>query len=70
MKHVRAKVSDEKIVVHSLRHTMRDKLRLAGIDTETEGTILGHSSGRVGENYGGDEARLEVATRAMRKLQE
>ena len=29
--------------------------------------VLGHSEGKVSERYGGDEARLEVATAAMRK---
>lgn len=67
MKHVRKIVSDEKVTVHSLRHSMKDRLRLAGVEPGTIDDILGHSSGRVSERYGGDEARLELTTAAMKK---
>jgi len=30
--------------------------------------ILAHTMGGAGEDYGGDEVRLEVATAAMRKV--
>lgn len=67
MKHVRKVVADKKVTVHSLRHSMKDRLRLAGVETGTIDDVLGHSSGRVSERYGGDEARLEVATVAIKK---
>ncbi|RVH78039.1 hypothetical protein CN204_30075 [Sinorhizobium meliloti] len=67
MKHVRKITDDEKVTVHSLRHNMKDRLRVAGVEAETADAILGHSSGKVGDRYGGDEARLEVAFRAMQK---
>jgi integrase len=67
MKHVRKITDDEKVTVHSLRHNMKDRLRIAGVEAETIDAILGHSSGKVGDRYGGDEARLEVATVAMKK---
>lgn len=67
MKHVRAVVADPKVVVHSLRHNMKDRLRRAKVPKVEQDLILGHTMGGVGENYGGDEERLEMATEAMRK---
>ncbi|PBB88397.1 tyrosine-type recombinase/integrase [Mesorhizobium sp. WSM3876] len=67
MKHVRAVVDDPKAVVHSLRHNMKDRLRVAGIPKTTQDMILGHAGGGVGEDYGSDEARLRVAMEAMTK---
>jgi hypothetical protein len=66
-KHVRACVTDPKVTTHSLRHLMKDRLRLAGVTKAHQDIVLGHSSGSVGEDYGGDEARLEVAKRALEK---
>ncbi|MER9073657.1 tyrosine-type recombinase/integrase [Mesorhizobium sp. M0904] len=66
-KHVRACVTDPKATTHSLRHLMKDRLRLAGVTNSDQDIVLGHSSGSVGEDYGGDEARLEVARRALEK---
>ena len=60
-------MADPKATTHSLRHLMKDRLRLAGVSKSDQDIVLGHSSGSVGEDYGGDETRLEVATRAMRK---
>nr|WP_281410218.1 tyrosine-type recombinase/integrase [Rhizobium leguminosarum] len=67
MKHVRACITDKKVTVHSLRHTMADKLRTAGVSAADRELVLGHSSGKIGDNYGGDEARLRVATEALQK---
>ncbi|MBZ9772901.1 site-specific integrase [Mesorhizobium sp. CO1-1-8] len=67
MKHVRKVVADRKVTVHSLRHTLKDKLVRADVPEAVQNMILGHSSGAVSEAYGGPEARLEVATRALRK---
>ncbi|MDR7225056.1 tyrosine-type recombinase/integrase [Aminobacter aminovorans] len=66
-KHVRACVADPKATTHSLRHLMKDRLRLAGVTKSDQDIVLGHSSGSVGEDYGGDDARLEVARRALEK---
>ncbi len=65
MKHVRAAVADPKVVVHSLRHTVTDWLRLAGATVAEQDLVLGRSAGRVGEAYGGDLARLRVASGAL-----
>ncbi|MGX8011052.1 site-specific integrase [Mesorhizobium sp. M7A.F.Ca.MR.245.00.0.0] len=67
MKHVRKVVSDPKVTVHSLRHTLKDRLVRADVPEAVQNMILGHSSGAVSEAYGGPEARLEVATKALRK---
>jgi integrase len=67
-KHVRTVVTDPKIgPAHSLRHLMKDRLRLAGVSKSDQDIVLGHSSGSVGEDYGGDEVRLEVAKRALER---
>lgn len=68
MKHVRKAVADPKVTVHSLRHRMKDKLIAADVPGNVQDMILGHSSGNVSEAYGGPEARLEMATRAMQKV--
>lgn len=65
-KHVRAVVTDPKVTTHSLRHLMKDRLRLAGVSKADQDIVLGHSSGSVGEDYGGADARLKVAERALK----
>lgn len=45
------------MTTRSLRHLMKDRLRLAGVSKTDQDIVLGHSSGSVGEDYGGDEAR-------------
>ena len=65
MKHVRVFVSDKKVTNHSLRHRMADRLLTAGVENGIKNMIGGWSEGNVSERYGGDDARLEVATKAM-----
>lgn len=67
-KHVRACVTDLRVTTHSLRHLMKDRLRLAGVSKTDQDIILGHSSGSEGERYGGDPmVLLEVGKRALEK---
>ncbi|PBB90334.1 hypothetical protein CK215_22025 [Mesorhizobium sp. WSM3864] len=66
MKHVRTITDDPKIVVHSLRHRMEDRLTLAGVSEFDRNLILGHSSGGMSERYGGPDARLKVAERGLK----
>jgi integrase len=68
MKHVRKIVTDDKVTVHSLRHSLKDRLRLVGVEPGAIDDILGHSSGKVSERYGGAEATLAITMRAMCKL--
>jgi len=70
MKHLRKETQDCRHVVHSLRHNMKDALRLAGVEKVVQDLVLGHASGSVGERYGGHQARLEVAHRALLKAAE
>ena len=70
MKSVRRFTLDKRHTVHSLRHNMKDKLRLAGVDKTIQDLILGHAAPSVGERYGGAEGRLEVAYRAMKRVDE
>lgn len=68
MKHLRTITTDKRHVVHSLRHRMKDKMRLAGIPKDVQDLILGHASAGVAEAYGSMSARLVVAYREMQKL--
>lgn len=70
MKHLRQITADPKHVVHSLRHSMKDSLRLAGVEKTVQDLILGHASPSIGETYGGEEVRLQVAHRALLKVAE
>lgn len=64
-KHVRACVQDRKVTTHSLRHRIKDLTRRADVQKSDQDILLGHSSGSIGEDYGGDEARLVVAKRGL-----
>lgn len=68
MKYLRTITTDKRHVVHSLRHRMKDKMRLAGIPKDVQDLILGHASAGVAEAYGSMSARLVVAYREMQKL--
>lgn len=68
MRHVRRVTSDPLITVHSLRHTMKDRLLVAGVSSQIQDMILGHARQGVGDRtYGGARAKLEVATDALKK---
>ncbi|MER0239669.1 DUF6538 domain-containing protein [Fulvimarina sp. MAC8] len=66
-KHVRAVTTDRKVTTHSLRDRMKDLLRLACVEDAVQDILLGHSSGKIATNYGGERARLQVAERALRQ---
>jgi integrase len=68
MKHLRAVSDNERHVLHSLRHNMKDRLILAEVSSLDQNLILGHALGSVGDRvYGGSVAKLRVTTRAMEK---
>lgn len=68
MKHVRRLTENERLVVYSLRHNMKDWLRLAEVGALDQNLILGHSLGGVGDRvYGGTPAKLRITSAAMRK---
>lgn len=62
---VRASVEDRKVTTHSLRHRMKDLLWLSGFAETEHGLLMGQTTGNVSHDYGGDEARLEVAHRML-----
>lgn len=66
MKHVRTVVDDPKVVIHSLRHTMKDRLTAAGADEADGDKLLGHARAGQGRRYGGDAKRLVAAHRALK----
>lgn len=70
MKHVRAITNNAKVTVHSLRHTMEDRLIRARVDEFDRNLILGHTRGSMSERYGGPDARLEAAAEGLRKALE
>jgi integrase len=68
MKHVRRVSVDEKHVIHSLRHNMKDRLVLAEVSSRDQDLILGHAMEGVGNKvYGGAVAKLKATTKAMRR---
>lgn len=71
MKHVRAISTNERHVLHSLRHNMKDWLVLAEASSLEQNLILGHCPGSVGDKfYGGRLAKLRVMTKVMGKAME
>lgn len=66
MKHIRKVTTDPKITVHSLRHTMEDRLIRARVNEFDRNLVLGHSSGGMSERYGGPDARLEASLAALK----
>lgn len=69
MKHIRKLTDNPKIVVHSLRHTMEDRLIRARVSSYDRNMVLGHLNPGEGDRYGGPDARLEVALAAVKATQ-
>lgn len=68
MKHLRRVSIDEKHVIHSLRHNMKDRLVLTEAASLDQNLILGHTLGGVGDRvYGGEVAKLRATTRVMKR---
>tara|TARA_R110002020_G_scaffold200927_4_gene403342 strand:- start:9222 stop:10622 length:1401 start_codon:yes stop_codon:yes gene_type:complete len=68
MNHLRTVSGDKRHVVHSLRHTMADRLEEAEVPQDVRNGILGHMQTGTGAiTYGSRETRLRVTTAAMRK---
>lgn len=67
MQHLRKITSNPKHVVHSLRHGMKDALRLAGVEKTVQDLVLGHATPSIRETYRGEGVRLQVAHRALVK---
>jgi len=68
MKHVREVASDDRLVVHSLRHRLLDKLRDAGASEAVRDPFAGHSPRSTGDKtYGSVEARVRELHRWIEK---
>ncbi len=68
MKHLRKITTNPRHVNHSLRHNMKDWLVTADVPELVQNLLLGHTLGGEGNTaYGGDRAKLEVTTKALRK---
>lgn len=67
MKHIRTVTDDKKPTIHSLRHKMKDRLISAGASQQDPDAILGHSSEKIGDNYGSVRARLMATIGALKK---
>jgi integrase len=70
MSRLRKVTTNPKHVVHSLRHSMKDALRLAGVTKAAQDLVLGHAATSIGEAYGGEEGRLQEAYRALNAVVE
>jgi integrase len=44
--------TDARLVVHSLRHTVKDRLRAARVPEAEQRALLGHAGNGVADNYG------------------
>jgi integrase len=66
MKRLRTVVADRKKVVHSLRHRMKDLLRLECAEALAQ-EIMGHSGQKIAFNYGAGYA-LEAKRKALEKV--
>lgn len=67
MKRLRKHIVDKKKTVHSLRHSMKDKLRNAGVQEELAKAIMGHSDGSVASRYGSGYSS-EVMRKALERV--
>ncbi len=67
MSHIRNVTEDSNLVVHSLRGTLKDKLRNAGVQKEINDFITGHGSGDVAGSYGSGPS-LKVRYEALSKV--
>lgn len=69
MKHLRTVTSNPRHTNHSLRHSMKDCLREAGVPALEQNLILGHTLGGEGDTaYGGELAKLRVTQKALLRL--
>ncbi|THH37313.1 hypothetical protein E4Z66_10380 [Aliishimia ponticola] len=65
---IRKVTDDPQKVAHSFRGNLKDKLRSAGVDKETNDFITGHSSGDVAGTYGSGPS-LKVRKESLDKIE-
>jgi len=62
------KITDARKTFHSFRHTFKDACRVSGINPEHHDKLTGHSSGSVGDSYGGEFYPLRPLAKAISGL--
>ena len=68
MKHLQKVSQNEKHVIHSLRHNMKDRFILVEVVSLDQNLILGHTVGGVGDRvYGSAGAKLRAITKSMKR---
>ncbi|MDP5327110.1 MAG: tyrosine-type recombinase/integrase [Paracoccaceae bacterium] len=68
MKHLRLVSVNDKHVIHSLRHNMKDRLILAEVASLDQDLILGHALEGTGNKvFGGSLAKLRAITKSMNR---
>lgn len=70
IKHLRNITQDNRLTIHSTRHAMKDRLRIAGVDAVVQKFALGHAVSGFDETYGGPEARLKLISEAFDAVNE
>jgi integrase len=63
----RLKTAGPDYVIHSFRHSMRDRLRAVGCPSDMIDQIGGWSSGKIGEGYG-DGYSIEISARWLSQI--
>ncbi len=63
----RAKITDRKLTIHSLRHTFKDRMRNVGISEDVRDYLQGHANGKVSADYG-EGASLDYLLEQLRKV--
>lgn len=61
-------INDSRKTFHSFRHTFKDACRVSGIHPEHHDKLTGHSSGSVGDSYGGEFYPLRPLAKAISGL--
>jgi integrase len=60
-------INDSRKVFHSFRHTVKDALREAGVETALNDAVMGHTQGSVGGRYGSGYS-LRAMAEAVEKI--
>lgn len=61
-------IKDRRKCFHSFRHGFKDTCRSCGIPKEIHDQLTGHTSGDVGDLYGGDEFPIQPLAAAIAKI--
>lgn len=65
----KCKVTDERMVFHSFRHTFKDLCRNAEVEEAVNDALTGHSGNPIGRSYGSDKYPLRPLVQGVQKFQ-